>query len=263
MKRFLRSIVWGPPIPLIGCIPWNLLWVGGTIFLGMSHHLVWAAGGIGELLYLPVAALLTFPVDARGRMSGAALLDHGSAEVTARTSRLQASSRARLARLETQGHEIVERSRRSDDLMSESNREALIQIADLFLGLLVSREEIDARDPEGAELDLQRQIGVLEVESRDSSLTAAARGSKEATLAATRQRMQYLHDRESRLAEIDSDLQRIETEMSLLADRSLIQKEGVTVPGRLELVKKLYYEEPADPGAETYAAPVGATGIEN
>ncbi|HVT03276.1 MAG TPA: hypothetical protein VHL58_07850 [Thermoanaerobaculia bacterium] len=261
MKRFLRNVLWGPPLPLIGWIPWNLLWVAGTVYLGMSHHLLWGVGGVGELIYLPIAGLLAYPVDARGRMSGSALLDHTSADVSAKTNRLKASSRTRLAKLEAQAHQIVERSRASDDLMSEANREALLQIIDLFLDLLISRDELDASDREGAERELQRQVATLETELREPALSPATKQSKEATLAATHERQQHLHNRETRLTEIDSDLQRIETEMGLLVDRSLVQKNGVTVPGRLELVQSLYYEEPQaspDAPAETYSAPSGS-----
>lgn len=216
---------------------------------------------MGELIYLPIAGLLAFPVDARGRMSASALLDHGNPGVSGKTNRLKASSRARLAKLEAQASQIVERSRASDDLMSEANREALIQMVDLYLDLLLSREEIEIGDQETAERDLRRQVAMLGIELKDPATTPASRQSKEATLSATHERLQHLANRAARITEIDSDLQRVETEMGLLADRSLVAKNGVTVPGRLELVRNLYYEEPSaspDAPAETYTSPVSS-----
>ena len=92
-----------------------------------------------------------------------------------------------------------------------------------------------SRPAEAAEADaIRRQIAEVEASLREAELSGPARESRAATLEMLRLRLEKATTRDGSLAEIQSDLQRVETQIDLALDDAMLRgkPEAISVRAR-------------------------------
>jgi hypothetical protein len=188
-----------------------------------------APGGAFEMLYL--STLATNPHFQRwidGRRDAAA----PSTEETLKT--LGGAARQRAIRV---GQKLAQlEAKKSDDLMFESNRSALRQLAALHLRLLVAQRDLLAMRAYDAD-ELRGRIVRLDDELRSASETV--RLSKQATRDLLAERVRNFERRDEALQEIESDLARIEAQIDLALEQSRLQDHPVAISTNVRLVSRL------------------------
>ncbi len=96
----------------------------------------------------------------------------------------------------------------------------------LHLKFLLAREHLLAHSPSHLLEELRAKIAALTTALSAAALTDTARQSKESTLAMTSERLRNLESRSARLTEIESDLERIESQLDLSLERAALQSTG-------------------------------------
>jgi hypothetical protein len=237
--RYLRHAFFArPDIPLLR-LPWNALAVVAAAVAGWWDPTIWAVAGAGELLYLfTMASNPGF----QNWIDGLRLEElRGDSEASRRQllSRVGGAARQRYRRLEDKRErlETLSRDHADDDLLYDSNRDALQKLTWLFLNLLVAQRNLvvaPASDPR----DLQKQITLLERELT-AAPSNAARTSKEATLRLLRERLDNVQHRATSLAEIEADLSRIETQFDLSLEEASLRGRPTAISANVELTSHL------------------------
>lgn len=237
--RYLRHAFFArPDIPLLR-LPWNALAVVAAAVAGWWDPTIWAVAGAGELLYLfTMASNPGF----QNWIDGLRLEElRGDSEAARRhlLSRVGGAARQRYRKLEEKRErlETLSRDHADDDLLYDSNRDALQKLTWLFLNLLVAQRNLviaPASDPR----DLQKQIAVLERELA-AAPSNAARTSKEATLRLLRERLDNVDHRATSLAEIEADLSRIETQFDLSLEEASLRGRPTAISANVELTSHL------------------------
>ena len=245
MFRYLKEAFWArPDLGGLGRVPWNALIVAGAIILGFGEHSVWI-GGIGlETLYLYALATNTrfqHWVDAKD------LEKLKSTDDTARRSLLQNLStpaRSRVSALEGKIEKIEElyHESQADEFLFDSNRDALHKLANMYVRLLTAQRNITTMGTEANEKALQSQIEQLRKDCA-GDIPPALRDSKQATLNILSQRLTNLRRRTESLAEIESDLTRIEAQIDLALEDASLKGKPTAISGNIDLVSHLLIDD--------------------
>jgi hypothetical protein len=238
--RHLKAAFWAAPeIPGLGRLPVNVIALAGFAILGFGHPGFWLLGLAleGSYLYaLTASARFRKVIDAGQQQLGESTVER---EREALVVKLAPDARGRLEKLAAQCARVLqlEREAQSEDLIVEGNREALRKLEWLYLKVLVAQQNLRALG--SGEAELRRQIGVLQSEVRADRISRSLRESKGATLRILEQRLANLERREQTLAEIESDLTRIEAQVDLALDNAGMRGKTETISANINLVSQL------------------------
>jgi len=245
MFRYLKEAFWArPDLGGLGRVPWNALIVAGAVILGFGEHSVWI-GALGlETLYLyALATNARFQhwVDAKD------LEKLRSTDDTARKSLLQnlaPNARSRVNALEQKIGKIEElyHESQADEFLFDSNRDALHKLASMYLRLLIAQRNITTMGTEANEKAMQAQIEQLRKDCA-GDIPAALRESKQATLNILTARLTNLRRRSESLAEIESDLTRIEAQIDLALEDASLKGKPTAISGNIDLVSNLLIDD--------------------
>jgi len=242
MRRYLREAFWArPDLAGLGRVPWNALAVAGLAILGFGEHAVWLGGIALETFYL--YSLVTNTrfqhwVDAKEVARLQSDTD-ASREKLAET--LGDHQRRRLSSVEDKCKKIEQLygQTQSEDFLYDSNREALRKLTWLYMRLLVAQRNLQMLDVTSRDTDLRNQIAAIEKELSSSQMSETLRESKKATLLILNQRLRNLQRRAESLAEIDSDLTRIEQQIDLAAEDASLKGRPAAISANIDLVSHL------------------------
>lgn len=242
MLDYLKRAFWaGPVVPGIGRLPVNALATLGFGILGLGHPAFWLLGAGLEAGYLALVATDTRFQRWVDRQRRAASTPEAATMRQDLVAQLAGEARRRFDEVERKYGRILEMAReaRAGDFEVESSRQALDRLSWIHLKLLVARQHLESlrRSTNGA--DLRRKIADLEKELASSAeATSALRGSREATLKILRQRLDNLERCEKTLAQVDSDLDRVEAQVDLALESATARGGGAVVAADLELASQ-------------------------
>ena len=244
MWRYLKEAFWfRATLPAIGPLPVNALAVLGFGILGCAEHAVWLLELGLETAYL--YALATHP---RFQQVIRAREQFQAQEDTERSRRdllekLSPEARARAERLESKILCVAALSRGDTDvdLLAGTDLDALEKLGALHLRLLGVEHDLQAIQQQTDQTSLRRQSATLEEELNvaGGQLSAALRESKQATLALTQKRLLNARRRAESIAEITSDLTRIEAQVELAFEDASLEGKPNVVSSHLNLLNHL------------------------
>lgn len=239
MRYLWQAFFARPDVPLLR-VPWNALACVAAAVGGFFDPGIWIGAGAVELLYLITMA--SNPGFQQWIDNQRVKELHGDTEDSRRhlLSKVGGAARQRYKRLEEKRArlETLYRDHMSDDLFSDSNRDALQKLTWLFLHLLVGQRNLIVA-PSSDERDLQKQIAAFERELAAASVSDAVRGSKEATLHLLQERLDNVQHRETSLAEIDADLARIEAQFDVALEETTLRGRPTAMSANVELTSRL------------------------
>jgi len=267
MLRYLSEAFWArPSLSGVGRVPWNALVVFGAAILGFGEHAVWLAALGLETVYLyGLATNVRFQqwVDAKDMERLAADSDQSRRKLV---DVLNEAQKRRLEDLESRVGKVdkLYRESQSEDYLYDSNRQAMSRLTWLYLRLLVAQRNLQVIDVITARADLERQAAAVEADLAKSDLSPALRDSKKATLAILQQRLRNLQRRNESLAEIESDLTRIEQQINLAVEDATLKGRPTAISANIDLVSHLLEGDDADfaPLGDTATTTTAARGSE-
>ncbi len=238
MRYLWHAFFARPDIPLLR-LPLNALAVVAAGIAGWWDPAIWAVAGAGELIYLLTMASNSGFQQSIFAQRLESLREDSDAARRALLSRVGGAARQRYKKLEDKRAklETLSLERQSDDLLYDSNRDALQKLTWLYLNLLVAQRTLIIA-PASDEKELRKQIEVL---SRDlaASPSDTARTSKEATLRLLSERLDNVQHRSTSLAEIEADLSRIETQFDYALEEATLRGRPAAISANIELTSHL------------------------
>lgn len=236
MRYLLSAFLARPDIPLLR-LPWNALAVVGAAIAGWFDPAIWLVAGAGEFVYLlTMASNPGFQQWTDSRRLGAGEDDSEDAR-SAMLRNVGGAARQRYTKLEEKRVRLEQMYRNdSDNLMFESNRDALRKLTWIFLRLLVAQRNLIVLGAKSDPAELRKEIEVIEADIADGMETEALRQSREATLRALRVRLDNLQQRDHSLAEIESDLGRIEAQLDLALEEASLHGRPLAVSANIDLI---------------------------
>ena len=152
----------------------------------------------------------------------------------------------RLADLEAKAARAVDLARKqgAEDYILDANHDALQKLSWLYLKLLLGRQYLSSQESQATEQVLLGSITSLQKELAGDDLAPTLRESKAETLKILQKRHENLERREQTLAEIDSDLTRIEAQIDLAVENATMSGQAQAVSSNITLVSHLL-----DPGS--------------
>jgi predicted transcriptional regulator len=136
----------------------------------------------------------------------------------------------------------VYRESQADDFLFDSNREALHKLASIYVRLLIPQRNITTMSTEANEKALQAQIDQIKKDLA-GNIPSTLRESKQATLNICVQRLSNLRRRFESLAEIESDLTRIEAQIDLALEDASLKGKPTAISGNIDLVSHLLIDD--------------------
>ena len=226
-------------MPGLGRIPVNALTMLAFAIFGFAHPGFWLIGLGLEALWLMSAVgsdRFRALIDA-----SAGQLEDGTTEDQrqALIAQLTPEHRQRLVALEKKSQRALKLQREAGvtDVMRELNADSLSKLGWFFLKLLVARENLQALGDASMRRDLRQQVETLK-RDLDGRVSLALRESKQATLKILEQRLAHVDRREESLAEIDSDLTRIEAQLDLAVDSAGLRGKDGAVSADIHFVSQ-------------------------
>jgi hypothetical protein len=128
-----------------------------------------------------------------------------------------------------------------DDLILDGNRRALEALSKMHLNLLVAQRDLVTLEVVKDAPSLRKQLTSTE-EAVAIAETAELRESRAATEAILRRRLGNVARREALLAQIESDLQRIEAHVDLALEDATLGRAVAPLPGSIQLASGLFDE---------------------
>ena len=255
MWRYVKEAFWARvAVPAVGGLPINALAVTGFGVLGVAEHALWLVGLGLETAYL--YAVATNPrfqriINARELERSRQSSEQSRHDLL---TQLSPEGRARLERLEAKLANVAAlyRTNGSDNLLLDSSMEALQKLAALHLRLLVAERNLQTASSQVDEAALQRQEATLthELTAGGTSLSTSLRESKQATLELTQKRVANARRRAESLAEIASDLARIEAQVDLALEDAGLEGKPAVVTSNLNLLNQILASNSALSGVE-------------
>lgn len=238
MRYLWHAFFARPDIPLLR-LPFNAMAVVAAYVAGYWDPTIWIVAGAGELIYL-----LTMASNAGFQQSMFAKQLESLREDTSDArrkllSRVGGAARQRYKKLEDKRAklEALSHEQNSDDLLYDSNRDALQKLTWLFLNLLVAQRNLIVA-PSSNEKELRKQIETISRELA-ASPSDATRTSKEATLRLLSERLDNFSNRQTQLAEIEADLARIETQFDYALEEATLRGRPTAISANVELTSHL------------------------
>lgn len=242
MFRYLKAAFWAAPeVAGLGRLPANAVAVAGVMLLGFGHPGFWLLGlalETGYLFGLTASPRFRRLVDAR---EAVVTEDAAAGQRQELVAKLGAADRARLGAVDAKCAQILQLDRESqtEEFVISGNRQALDKLTWLYLKLLVACANLQAVDSARSQEEITRQMADLQTALRTQKLSPALAESKQATLRILEQRQANLSRREQTLAEIESDLTRIEAQVDLALDNAGMRGKGGTISANIDLVSQL------------------------
>jgi hypothetical protein len=229
------------PVPALGQVPVNLLGVIAFGILGVADPSFWLLGaGLETLFIFSLATNARFQkvVDAEQVRAG-----DGDAETKRRNlvATLPAELQKRLAILQAKCGRVQEifRNQQAEQFVLEANQDSLERLEWVYLKLLVAHHNLTAPASADTAASLGSKIAALEAELKTGRDSEALRQSRSATLAILRERLTNIGRRQESLAEIESDMTRIEAQVDLMIENATIQGKPQTIATDIELATNL------------------------
>lgn len=249
MFRYLNHAFWsGPGLRGIGRIPWNALAVGAAVAFGFGEHSVWFAALGAETLYLIALAsnshFQSF-VDSKDLtpVEGA---DASSLDAMLKTLSPITVNKYRALEKKIADIERLYRISDSDDLLFDNNIDALKKLMITYLRLFAAQRSLFAAGSADAK-QVRAQVETIEKSLHEQGGSDSLRRSREATLALLQQRLRNLDRREESLAEIASDLTRIETQIDVALEEATMKGKPQALSSHLEFVSQLFINDSSSP----------------
>lgn len=242
MLRYLRAAFFvRPSVPGLGRFPVNLLFVAAMAILGFGHPAFWLLGLGLETAFLALLATsgrFQKVVDARDAHTVNEGWESRRRQLIAQ---LPAESQQRLNELEKKIDRVLDlyRSTDADPVLVQTNGDALRKLQWVHLKLLISRHHLGSDESRSAEREVRGQIDSIDKELAHGKMSPTVRESKQATLDLLRKRLAMLEGREHTLAEIDSDLTRIETQADLAVEQALERGKPAAISANISLASRL------------------------
>jgi hypothetical protein len=227
------------PVRGLGEVPVNLVGLACLGLLGLGNAGFWFAGVGLETVYLvSLATNWRFQrwVNARASMETSEEIE---ATREALLQQLAQADKVALERLAGQCRRVESLWRAQDDVVLQSNEQALRDLQWVYLKLLLARQHVKSSESEANETELRASIQTLERELTDSRLSEATRESKSATLNLLRRRAENVGRRRQTLDEIGSDLTRIEAQVALVLENTALEGKPQAVSADLDLASQL------------------------
>lgn len=242
MLRYLKAAFWvREKVPLLGDVPVNALIVAAFAVLGVGHPAFWLLGLMGETAFLwALSASSRF----RNLVDAQALGQQHDAAHKARyelVEQLSDEHRERLTKLRVHLAEI-QRSYAAfagDDLTAESNLSSLRDLEWVYLKLLIARQHLISPHQKSDAADISAEMEDLKNELGYDKLSPALRASKEATLELLHKRLDAARHRTQTLEEIESDLERIETQFQFIMESAAMRAKPADMQLDLDLASRL------------------------
>lgn len=216
-------------LPLLGPLPLNLMAVAGFAILGAAHPALWLLGLGLETTYLfALAGNSRFQnwVDARdlarrqGEFPPRGARTDNSRQLVEELDQEERKRFFQLKGLMTKTVALYEKFQ-VDEFTLEHNRSALASLLAQYPRLLAARAHLLqhwSADPKGLRLDIEK----IEKDLDDGGISADLRQSRTQTLEILRVRLLNQQKKDTVLAEIDSELQRIEQQFELALENAAI-----------------------------------------
>lgn len=226
MLRYLKAAFFvREHIPLLGPLPVNVLAVAAFAVLGFGHPAFWLLGLLGETAYLWAVSSSTRFRKLVDAIESAATAAVGEKKIFAITDQLNQENLARHSTLHHQlaAVELAYGRFSPDDPTTRANLDNFRELESAFVRLLAASQHITETNGRANDAELGDDLRELEAELAANRLSATARASKEATLELLRKRQNASRQRAETLAEIESDIERIEAQFSLAVESSAIR----------------------------------------
>jgi hypothetical protein len=228
------------PVPGLGHVPVNVLAVIGLGALGVLNPGFWLLGAALEAgLVVSLAVNPRFQHLVDGRYLARAD-DAAERKRLALLSALPAVSRERMRELSGKCAQVVSLydAAQADAFVIGSNRQTLRSLEWIYLKLLVAESNLRSQSADDGGT-LTDRIARLEAELRDQPATDSLRQSKGSTLDILKRRLALWRRREQSLAEIASDLTRVEAQVDLLVENARLEGRPETLNTEIELATDL------------------------
>jgi hypothetical protein len=240
--RYLKSAFFvSVEVPSLGRLPVNVLGVAAFGILGFAQPAFWLLGMAIEAAVLPTLAFN--PRFQKVVQAQDLQLSEGDAGAKrkALVDLLEPQARQRLAALIGRCNQVLEvyRSQQAEAYILDSNAQALSNLQWVYLKLLVARHHL--LNPLNGETPqtLGKKIEELENDLKNGEETESLRQSKTATLAILKKRLATMGRKKQTLAEIESDLTRIDNQIDLILENATVQGKPQTISADIELASDL------------------------
>jgi hypothetical protein len=229
------------PLPALGEVPANVLAIVAFAALGAVDAGFWMLGaGLETLFLFSLATNSRFQRVVDARDVHATEID-GDQKRRDLVRTLPTDLQSRFTHLSARCGRVAEiyRNQQAEDFVLESNRDALKRLEWVYLKLLVARHNLLSTASSETEAALRARAAALESELKQTGDNGPLRQSRSATLAILKERLANVRRREESLAEIDSDLTRIDAQVDLMIENATIQGKPQTIATDIELATNL------------------------
>lgn len=242
MFKYLKAALFARmTVPLLGAVPFNIV-------IGLAFAVLGVFQPAFFLLGAGVVGALTFALSSSERFRK--VIDaQDFAEIQVRTaaqratliSSMKGSYRQRLTALESRCAKIIQtyRAARLDDVSIAANVEALDKLKWLYLKLLVAHQTLAEHADDATERAVRSEIAEIEQDLKSDKLPQGLRTSRSATLELLQKRLGKLERRKQSMDELESDLQRIETQVDLAMDDATLTGTPAAISTNIELVSHM------------------------
>jgi hypothetical protein len=242
MWRYLKAaLLVRPVVPGLGAFPVNVLALVCFAILGFAHPGFWFLGvGVEAAFLALLASNRRFQRLVDGTDRAAAQVRDDS-EQRRQTTKLSPGAREHLARLDARIEQAASFYREIDgeDVAVQSNLEALGELRNVYLRLLLAQTYLTSPEIRANETALRQQVQSLRGELEHAKLPPSLQESKAATLNILERRLENLAHRERSLAEIDADLSRIEAQVDLAVENAALRGKPAAISANVGLVSQL------------------------
>lgn len=225
MWKYVRRAFFATvPIPLVGRVPLNAIFVAAAAAAGLRYRAVWVFAAWLEAAYLLLLssnARFQKVVDAEELAAAAA-----DPELQRRrlAEQLTPGARERQASLERRCDRAVELARQNgvEEFVLQSNVDALRRLSWLHLKLLLARQALNLPEKQALPDALRAQAAELDRELADPSLPESVREAKRETRRILERRIELLDRRGLAMQQVEADLDRIEAEVDLAVEHATL-----------------------------------------
>jgi hypothetical protein len=242
MLRYLKAAFFARlPVSGLGALPLNALIVGALAILGFGHPAFWLLGIGLETAYLGAVATNKRFQNAIDAQANVVIDTDTQTKRRQLIAQLVPPTQQKMLELEGKCGKAVTVAQEQgvEDYILESNRNALDKLGWLYLKLLLARQNLMSQESQANGSQLLKQLSQLKKETSDPKLGQSLRESKTATLQILQKRVDNLQRREQSLAEIDSDLTRIEAQVELAVENAGMSGAPQAVSSNISLVSEL------------------------
>lgn len=231
MWRYLSTAFWlSIAIPSLGSVPINaiicfcFLLIGLLELIKFGHSGMWFLGAGLEGIYLYLLA----SNPAFQRWADAMSLEQQREDSTEKRQyllqNLANSSRDRYLAIENKTQQILnyQQHNQLESYLIENNQKALKQLSWTYLRLLIMQQNIQRTKSNTQEVQVQRQIEILQKELTAPNLAEGLRKRKQETINALQQQQAVFAQHHTSLQEIHSDLLHIEAQIDLAVQNAML-----------------------------------------